>query len=287
MDFTITIITMATILGAPSPKEQKLASLVHPKQTSTTRARARIVSKSATLASDIAAAMKSHRRANWGNARHYDKYARLFVRHGRRWGIDPVLVACVAMAESRYKKRPPPLYRQKCQVKMFGCHNPGPCYPHWRKVCRKVKVNVAEAGMMQVLYHDGSTRQGYKACTGLKLLGSKAEKQRKLRPLDVAICVGTYELSKWKKWATKGGYGRIKCGKKNGRCSRRMTPKKLANISFFQRYPKLKQLFWVSFYNWGSNRWKGNSYPRKVLWCYQSYQKKISKLRKMRKRPSK
>lgn len=282
MSFIITIITVSKIwinlLGAPDSKEQKFASLIRSNRNTVTISAA----ENTMLANDIAATMRDHRKTNWGKAKHYDKYARLFVRHGRRWGVDPILVACVAMAESRYRRRPPALYRQKCINKMIGCSRPGPCYPRWKKICRKVKVNVAEVGMMQVLYYDKSTHLGYKFCTGKKLIGNKEQKQRNLRPFDIAICVGSYELSRWKKWALYGGYGRIRCVKKDGICSKRMTPKYPANVSFFQRYPKLRRFFWVSYYNWGSNRWKGNSYPRKVLWCYQSYERKIKELRKAR-----
>lgn len=214
-------------------------------------------------------AMRDSRKSSWGAVSRYEELAQLFVKNATRWGVDPVLVACVTMAESRFHVKAPPLYRDKCTFRLVGCDRPGPCNGRYVKRCKRVQVNRAEAGMMQVLWFDKSTERGYKECTGHRLTGSRTVRQAKLSPPKVAICVGTYELAKWKQWATKGGYGRIPRW-------RRMKIRGKASTSFFNRYPELRSLVWVRWYNWGSNKWVGNGYARVVLSCVRRFRAKMN-----------
>jgi hypothetical protein len=236
------------------------------------------------IATKLAIAMKKARKRHWGPVKEYPKLAKLFVKYGKRWKIDPILVAAVAYTESRYQLRPK-MYAKRCQWKGNYCNKPGPCYKfNWKytKICKTVLVNKDESGMMQVLYYDKSTRQGYYKCTGKRLTGTRKQRREKLSPVDVSICVGTYELAKWKKWTYYGGWGTIKCRKRGMRtkyCPLRLKPRKEKNIKFFTKYPRLKRHFWISFYNWGSNRWKGNFYPRFVLWMYMKYKRIIGNIK--------
>jgi hypothetical protein len=225
-------------------------------------------------AKEMLRVMRTHPGKTKGDVKRYPEFAAHFVTYGRRWKVDPIIVACVAYIESGFKAKPPTLWKTKCIDRLVGnCgRRPGPCYPQWKKVCRRVKRSAGEAGMLQTLWYDKSTREGYKLCTGKKLKGTKAKKKRLLSPPKVAICVGAYELSKWKRWATKGGYGRI-------RRSQRMTPKSKRNVSFFKRNPSLRKHFWVSFHNWGSNKWVGNGYPRAVLSCFKRFRAGIKQNR--------
>jgi hypothetical protein len=242
------------------------------------------------LAGDITKVMVSKWKRSYGRKGNFARYAALFVKYGRQWKVDPVIVACVAFAESRFRAEPPKLMRTVCRQKLYGCRNPGPCYRHgWKKVCKEKWINTAEAGMMQVLWYDGSTRAGYKACTGKKLFGWRWAREKRKRIAQarlsvpkVAICVGSYELSKWKKWALYGGYGKIRCKSRHYkpkpgaiRCHKRMKPRHKWNVKFFAKYRGLRKHFWVSFYNWGSNSWKGNFYPRRVLYCYRQYKQAL------------
>jgi len=236
-------------------------------------------------ASDLSSAMKADARPSWGPAKHYDRFARLFVENGRRWGVDPVLVACIAYAESRYHIKPPRLWVTRCKTRLVGCDRPGPCNPRRVKTCKPVHLNTEEAGMMQVLWHDRSTREGYRLCTGRKLTGKRTVRQDKLSAPEVSVCVGAYELARWKRWAYRGGYGRIRCGRRGGVCRNRLTPRRKRNRAFFTRHPDLAGIFWSSFYNWGSNKWVGNGYARKVAWCYRRYTKRIGATRKARSIP--
>lgn len=243
------------------------------------------------LAADIAAVMKSKWKRSKGHHSTYGRLAKLFVKNGRRWKVDPVLIACVAAAESRFRLNPPKLMAKVCREQQVGCSKPGPCWRHrWKTVCKRKQINVAESGMMQVLWYDRSTREGYKQCTGKKLFSwrwgrakRKRIAQKTLSKPEVGICVGSYELSKWKKWALYGGYGKIRCKNRSYkpkagaiRCHKRMKPRAKRNVRFFAKYPLLRPLFWVSFYNWGSNAWKGNHYPRRVLYCYHQYKQAIN-----------
>jgi len=246
--------------------------------------------KTKTLVADIATVMKSKWKRSWGSKSNFDHYAQLFVQYGRKWHVDPLIVACVTYAESRFRVKPPRLMATRCKTKLVGCSRPGPCYrTRWVKTSKRVQINTAEAGMMQVLWYDRSTREGYQKCTGKKLFRGRHHRaqrrklaQRRLSVPRVAVCVGTYELSRWRRWALWGGYGRIRCGRasKNTayKCTNRMRPRKKRNIRFFAKYPSLKPHFWTVFYNWGSNTWKGNHYPRRVLYCYHQYRQAIRKL---------
>lgn len=244
-------------------------------------------------AEDLAAVMtwaRKHGKHRWGKSARYLEYAKLFVKNGRRWKVDPLLVACVAFAESRFRVTAPPLYLNRCKTVLQGCNRPGPCHKRvrWKKVCKRTHVNTEEAGMMQVLWYDGSTRKGYAKCTGKKLVRrartrtlARARAHKQLMPPKVAICVGTYEMSQWKRWAYVGGYGRIRCHTRKSRgsryCANRLKPRKKRNVSFFKKHPQLKRHFWVSFYNWGSNNWAGNFYPRFVLGCYKRFKDRMAK----------
>ncbi len=216
-------------------------------------------------ATEISSAMRASWKPSWGDKAKYYGYAKLFVKNAGRWGVSPLVVACVAYAESRYHATPPKLMRERCRTKLVGCNQPGPCWPRYKRICKRVQINTAEAGMMQVLFYDRSTKVGYKKCTGRKLTGRRAARKRKLSSPEVAICVGTYELSKWKRWV--------------GKRKRRQRPRAKANKAFFRRHPKLLQYFWTGRYNWGSNRWVGNSYPRVIALCVQRYQRHITGLR--------
>lgn len=118
----------------------------------------------------LAMAMIESRKANWGPVVNYQRYARLFVVNGRRWKVDPVIVACVAYAESRYHVEAARLYRTRCKSVKVGCSDkPGPCRwlpdaMRWRKTCKRVWINTAETGMMQVLYHSKNAFWGYGHC---------------------------------------------------------------------------------------------------------------------------
>lgn len=245
-----------------------------------------------TQAKDLAAVMtwaRTKGKHRWGKAARYTEYAKLFVENGRRWGVDPLLVACVAFAESRFRVKAPPLYATRCETKLIGCSKPGPCHRvRWEKTCKKVQLNTEEAGMMQVLWYDGSTADGYMKCTGKKLMKrartrtlARAKAHKQLVPVKVAICVGAYEMSRWKKWALHGGYGRIRCNKRRTRgnkyCINRLRPKNKRNVKFFKNHPNLRKHFWISFYNWGSNNWAGNFYPRFVLGCYKRFKTLVEK----------
>lgn len=217
------------------------------------------------LAIRLATAMTDARKANWGPAKNYPEYARLFVTNGRRWKVDPVIVACVAYAESRYHVEAPKLVREKCTITYRGCDKPGPC-PRTKivKTCRKQWVNNQEAGMMQVDNRQRFVRVGYKACTGRRLTGGRAERIRKLRPPAVAICVGSYALSVFKAIAKR----------------RRFKPKLPRNVRFFTvSWPGLLRHFWVSFYNWGPNKRRHNGYPRVIAGCWRRYTNAIGRMK--------
>lgn len=229
-------------------------------------------------AKELLCAMRTHPGKTKGDVHRYPEFARLFVKNGRRWGIDPAIVACVAYIESGFRARPRPVWTKKCRTKLVGSctRRPGPCYPRYKKICKRVRRDAGEAGILQTLWYDKSTRVGYKLCTGKKLF-AKCGRSRKTRRscakkrlslLKVAVCVGSYELSKWKRWATKGGYGRIKR-------RHRMKPRAKRNVAFFKRHPKLLKFFWVARFNWGSNKWIGNGYPRAVLYCYKRLKRGI------------
>ncbi len=249
---------------------------------------------------DLLCAMNTHPGKTKGDVHRYQEFARLFVKNGRRWGVDPVIVACVAYIESGFRARPRPVWKTKCREKLVGSctRRPGPCYPRYKKICRKVRLDAGESGILQSLWYDKSTRIGYKLCTGKKLFAKcgrsrKARRscaKKRLSPPKIAVCVGTYELSKWKRWAYKGGHGRIPCWRykrwkrktprKGWRwCPIRMKPQRKRNVRFFKRNPGLRQFFWVSFMNWGSNKWVGNGYPRAVLYCYKRLKRGIKENR--------
>jgi hypothetical protein len=222
------------------------------------------------------------RRGEWGPADRYGEWAGHFVTQGLKWGVSPVIVACVAYAESRYHATPPTLWKHVCTNVYVDprCSAPGPCNPEQVRKCRPVRANVAESGMMQVLWNDASTRIGYHACTGKQLSRNKTEAQAILGNPEVGICVGAYELSKWQRWGTVGGFGLIKCrlpGQRGVGCPNRMTPRDAISVDFFKFHPELLRFHWVAFYNWGSNRWRGNGYPRHVLWCYKRYKRALAK----------
>jgi hypothetical protein len=286
MEFIKLAITIVLVLGRTGEDRPKVAALNKSKAPAVISTG---MDADKVLAGDIAHAMRTHWRPHWAKRLHYDRYARLFVKNARRWKVDPVLVACVAYAESRYQPRPV-MWAKRCKwiSGASRCNKPGPCYRFdwkYKKVCKSVKVNKDESGMMQVLYYDGSTRKGYKLCTGKRLRGKRGQRRRALMPVKVSICVGTYELAKWKKWARYGGWGRIRCRRRGHRtkyCPLRLQPRAKRNRAFFTKWPKLKRHFWVAFYNWGSNFWKGNFYPRYIAGCYHRYTKSIRKRRASR-----
>lgn len=213
-------------------------------------------------AGKIATAMADSRKANWGPAMHYQEYARLFVANGRRWGIDPVIVACVAYAESRYHVQAPKLMRKRCKVTYKGCDRPGPCRTVHTQDCPIIWVNNQEAGMMQVDNRQRFARVGFKHCTGLKLTGGRVERMRKLRPPAVAICVGAYALSVFKAIAKRVRY----------------KPKLPRNRRFFTNWPGLRRHFWVAMYNFGPSKRRRNGYPRVIAGCWRRYMKLIRKM---------
>ena len=264
-------ILLAALLASPGNGKNPVVASANVKQPAVTATS----ETTGVTAAEIADAMTKRWKPSWGRQEKFPGYARLFVKYGRRWKVDPVLVAAVAYTESRYRENPK-LFRMKCTFSVPTCSKPGPCYRFnwkWKKTCKKVLVNQAEAGMMQVLYYDRSTHEGYKKCTGKRLRGRKEKKKRLLRPVNVAVCVGTYELAKWKTWATVGGYGKV-------RKRWRMRPKFKRDVAFYRQYPRLKKFFWVTWYNAGSNVFKNNGYSRKVLWMFMQYNKEIQQRRK-------
>jgi hypothetical protein len=249
------------------------------------------------LEADLARVMKASVAARADTSK-YGEFARHFVAYGRRWKVDPLLIACVARIESGYKATPHARWSTSCTTSRGACvKGISPCLPIYQTLCKRVRITAGEAGMMQVLWYDRSTRAGYKLCTGQKLLvrGSRAQRVRearaKLNVPKVAICVGAYELGKWRSWAMKGGHGLIRCKrywqKPKGeiKCPLRMRPRTKWNVQFFRRNRDLRPHFWVSFYNWGSNKWVGNAYPRAVLTCYKRYSAAIRKLAANRVKP--
>ena len=214
----------------------------------------------------LATAMADSRKANWGPEMHYQEYARLFVTNGRRWKVDPVIVACVAYAESRYHVQAARLYRKRCRTIRVGCPDrPGPCLwlpddKRWKTTCKRVWINTAETGMMQVLYHGKNAYWGYKHCTGKTLTGTRRQKKALLKPPAVSICVGAYILGKLKKWASKRPW--------------KMRPRSVKSKAFFAT-AVMRQHFWTAFYNWGTAGWATkapfNGYPRVIAGCWRRY----------------
>ncbi len=215
----------------------------------------------------LATAMHDSRKADWGPAMHYQRYARLFVTNGNRWGVDPVIVACIAYAESRYHVEAPKLYRKVCKTTYKGCDRPGPCRTKHTVKCRRQWVNNQEAGMMQVDNRQRFARVGYKLCTGKALTGGRRARMKKLRPPAVAICVGAYALSVFKAIAKR----------------RRFKPKLPRNVRHFNNWPGLRWHFWTAMYNWGPSKRRRNGYPRVIAGCWRRYMKIIK--RTMRGRP--
>lgn len=183
--------------------------------------------------------------------------AKLFLKNADRWGLDPALVACVSYKESTYRLRPRKIRRCKTVV---ACGNQvGPCYASQpiKKVCSI--INAPEVGLMQILPHDGSTRRGWKFCTGRRRWRRRAD----LRVPAVNVCIGTYELSQWKAWAQKRGrWWKVLYG---------------SHKRFYRKNPGLRKFHWVAGYNWGPRRrprFKFKiGYPVRVLRCYRDYLK--------------
>lgn len=216
--------------------------------------------KPAYTAQEISYAMTLHKRINWGDKTQFKKYAKLFVKYGNKWKVDSLLVACVAYTESRYHIEAPKLFRKLCKNKYVGCDKPGPCSrTKITAVCKRTWVNNQESGMMQV--DNRWANNGYKACTGKTLTGNRQARIKKLLPPEVSICVGAKILSVYKKWAMSR--------------KKRMIPRARRNKRHFNNYPGLRKFFWVSFYNWGPNKWRGNFYPRVVTSCWRRYRNTI------------
>jgi len=261
---------------------------------------AKAVVSEALEAKDLAVAMKTGRTK--GDVKRHLDYARYFIKYGSKWGVDPLLLAAVGYTESGFRAKPLNRYGSRCGMVNTRRCGPGPCPPRWERVCKRYRITAGEVGLMQVLWYDKSTRVGYKLCTGKDLLTKRQWQRLKrdkkesiiakifIRRPDIAICVGAYELSKWKQWAYKGGNGSIACWRyKRWRrnkplsgwkwCPLRMTPRREHNVRFFKRYPELRRHFWVSFHNWGSNKWAGNWYPSAVLRTYKRLLHVTTKLR--------
>lgn len=172
--------------------------------------------------------------------------AKLLIKNSKRWNLNPGLVACVVWRESSYRWRPRKIKR--CKTKIEGNKAV--------KVCRI--LNAPEVGIMQILPHDTSTKRGWRLCTGKKRLWRTRSQLRKPK---VNVCIGTYELSKWKEWAHKKG--------------KWWRPVLSWHRRFYRKNPKLKRYHWVASYNWGPRRIPRFSfkrrYPVNVLKCFKNY----------------
>lgn len=207
---------------------------------------------------ELTYAMKSEfKRYKGYDTSKFNKYAELFIKYGIKWKVNPILASCVGLVESRYRENPK-TFARICRVKNNCPYKPGPCYLKkiWTKTCQIERVNKNEEGMMQVLYNDKSTRIGYKRCTGDNLRW----RREPLRKPSTAICIGMYELSNWRRWVRLTWWAK---------------PKGAFYKSFFRKNPNLKKFFYVGFYNWGPRN-ISNSYPRRVLQCYQRYARRIN-----------
>ncbi|MCK5019355.1 MAG: hypothetical protein KAS32_20005 [Candidatus Peribacteraceae bacterium] len=211
---------------------------------------------------DLATVMFEKVNRKW-DKRSYKKfkdYAKLFIENGKRWKVDPVLASCVGLIESRYTEKL--ILRKKICVTGYYCDSVGKC--SFRDKCVRVRVNTNDEGMMQVLWIDRSTKVGFKKCTGKKL-----KDRKQLHKANPNICIGIYEMAKWKEW------------KQRTRQNRRLKPISKWNRYFFIRNPLLRKFYYIGFYNWGP-RHIGNAYPRMVLLCYQRYMKRLKELQSER-----
>jgi hypothetical protein len=234
-------------------------------------------------AEEIAYCMKKSHKPSWGDVKRYPEYARLFIKNGKRWGINSVVIAGLAYTESRYHEVAPKLMRKVCKNSMVGCPDrPGPCYwrsgeKRFKETCKMKWINHAETGMLQVLWYSGAAKRGYRHCTGMELKGNRKQKKALLNPARVGICVGAYEMSIYKKWYTR------RANSKHRWTRLRMRPRSKHNKAFFATYPHVLKWFWTSFYNWGSGSWPlkppHNGYPRVVLSQAMKYWKMIRQRR--------
>ena len=175
------------------------------------------------------------------------RLARLFIQNGERWELDPGLVACVAYKESTYRIRPRKIRRCRTKIQNGSAV----------QICGI--INAPEVGVMQILPHDRSTRVGWRLCTGRKRWRRRADLRRPV----VNVCIGTYELHKWRKWTIKRGHW--------------WRPLHRWHKRFYRKNPELRPFHWVASSNWGPRRrprFKFKiGYPVRVFRCYRDFLK--------------
>lgn len=177
-----------------------------------------------------------------------------FIQYGKRWNVDPILLACIAAKESGFRASPPPLIYCKTRIERGKAV----------KVCKRRRL---EEGMMQSIPNLKVTKRGYWFCTG-KVLANRSD----LRDRRASICVGAYELSSRKMWVSSRIKRRGKIRSRSHRHSRYL--RKIIGYG-----KQLISMFWsAATYNWGPRILKRNKgrydslgYPIRVMRCYTKY----------------
>lgn len=198
--------------------------------------------------------------------------SRLFRKYGRMWKVDPWIGVSIAMQESHFRDRPPPLKITRCKTKIVDGSAIEICRKYWP----------GERGMMQVIPR--WARSSFMACKG----GSWKDPDE-LEDTETNICVGMHLLArrrarirktmrKRRLFVVRGASWRYQRVWKP--CSWRQRKFcKNGNLAL------CKRMWWVASWNWGShrlfcggrNRWDTQGYPIKVLKRYKLIVKKFGK----------
>ncbi len=168
------------------------------------------------------------------------RLAELFLRYGRRWHVNPYLVASVACRESGFRLRPRAVAVRRCRTSFAG----GRAVQHCGLVPGK------ERGILQIL--PSSALAGLTACGHRRRRVADA-----LLDPETNICVGTWllarrrarilrRLRRRRPFAVRGG--RAQWALRHAPCS----PKQ---HRFCRRHPWVCERFWwVAAHNWGSHQ---------------------------------
>ncbi len=171
-----------------------------------------------------------------------EELAALFYRYGRRWKVNPYLVASIACQESIFRTYPRKVKVRRCRTVVVAGRAETRCEEYW----------AGERGMMQII--PSYVLEGYRACTGRRRLHRWSD----LTPAEVNVCVGSWLLARkreaildrmrrGKAFMVRGGEGSWK--RHYAPCSRRHR--------HFCKGPMAqvcRRYWWVASYNWGSHQ---------------------------------
>ena len=168
--------------------------------------------------------------------------AALFYRYGRRWGVNPYLVASIACQESIFRSYPRKVRVRRCRTVIRQGRAETLCENYW----------AGERGMMQVI--PSYVREGYRLCTGRR----RWRRLSDLTPAEVNVCVGAWLLARKRKAILdrmRRGKGFIVRGAETSWRSR-YAPCSRRHRHFCEgdNAETCRRYWWVASYNWGSHQ---------------------------------